>query len=185
MQARGFAVMMRQRLAGQTRAEVGAADADADDIGDPLQPEVLRAFTHGVGQCAGTRQRRRDGLGDRRTRSSGDRRRAQRRVQNRALLRAVDRLATEHGVAVRADARLFGVIEQGLPRRCIDRLPRNVEQQRTQATTEALRPVAVAPEQFAQTGSRQARGVDGKRREIGLGHRRVPGWRGRESIGKV
>ena len=101
-----------QRLVGHHRAEVGAADADVDDVADALagMPEPVAA-AHLVGE-RGHAVEHRVHLGhdvvavdDDRTAPRGARKRD---VQHRALLGRVDLLAAEHRVDALAQAALLG-----------------------------------------------------------------------------
>ena len=110
---------MPQRLVGHHRSEVGAADADVDDVADALAGVALPfAAADAVGEG---RHLVEDGvdLGHDVLAVDHDRRaarRAQRDVQDRAILRDVDLLAAEHRVDARAQAGFLRELEQQLER---------------------------------------------------------------------
>ena len=110
MRARAV-VIGRQRERRHRRAEVGAADADVDDVGDRLAGGAAGlAGAHRVGECRhGVQHRvdlRHDVVAvDREALAVG---RPQRDVQHGAVLGDVDLLAGEHGVAPAFDVGRLG-----------------------------------------------------------------------------
>ena len=106
---RAVAVVL-QRLVGHHRPEVGAADADVDDVADALAGVALpRAAADAVGEVGHPVEHRVD-VGHDVLAVDDDRRasrRAQRDVQHGAVLGDVDLLAAEHRVDARAQAGLL------------------------------------------------------------------------------
>ena len=100
-----------QRLVGHDRPEVGAADADVDDVADALAGVALPcAAAHAVGEVGHPVEHGVD-LGHDVLAVDDDRRAArcaQRHVQHGAVLGDVDLLAREHGVDALAQAGLLG-----------------------------------------------------------------------------
>ena len=142
-----------QRLVRHRRAEVGAADADVDDVADALP---------GVARPRAAPHRRREGghavehrvhLGDDVLAVDDDRRRArraQRHVQHRTLLGDVDLLAAEHGVDARAQPRLLGEREQQPQGLVGDAVLRVVEVEPRGGRGQALAAPGIAREEAAQ-----------------------------------
>ena len=112
-----------ERFVPHHRPEVGAADADIDDVPDAFagvpQPD---AGAHRVGECGHAIENRLhlghdvDAIDDE-ARAGWS---AQRRVQGRALLGRVDRIAAEHRVDSRAQAAAVGESEQQPERLVVD-----------------------------------------------------------------
>ena len=176
-----------QRPGRHPRPEVGAADADIDDVGDafagkaaPLAAvhafaEVLHALEHGAN------------LG--RLLLVG----AQGHVADGALLGMVDRLAGQHLPFPAVDVGGSGeVVQQG---QCfdVDALLGEVEQQAVLAQRKALEAVRVGGEQLAQMQRANGLGVYGKRppgRSIDEAHSQTirpvsSGWISDEWVGKT
>src|SRR5208282_5698104 len=106
---RAFAVVL-QRLVSHDRAEIGAADADIDDVSDALARMALpRAAAHAVGERAHPIENGMDlrhnvlAIDDDR----GVARRPERDMQHSAPLRDIDLVAAEHRVDAVAQARLL------------------------------------------------------------------------------
>ena len=144
---------MLQRLVGHDGAEIGAADADVDDVADPLAGVALPvAAAHAVGEGGHLVEHgmdlRHDVLAVDEDR--GVARRAQRHVQHGALLGDVDLLAAEHGVDALAQARLFGELEQQLQRLVGDAVLRVVEIDADGLDRQALAALGVVGEELAE-----------------------------------
>ena len=143
-----------QRLVGHHRPEVGAADADVDDVADALAGVALpcRRCARGSANSAILSSTActcgHDVLAvddDRRVL-----RRAQRHVQHRAVLGDVDLLAAEHRVDPLAQARLLGQLQQQLQRLVGDAVLRVVEIDARGLERQALAARRVVGEQSAQ-----------------------------------
>ena len=104
-----------QRLVGHDRAEVGAADADVDDVADALAGVALPfAAAHSVGEGGHLVEHRMD-AGDDVFAIDEDRfafGRAQRDVQHGAVFGDVDLVAAEHGVDALLQAALLGELRR-------------------------------------------------------------------------
>ena len=113
----GAVAVMLQRLVSHHRSEVGAADADVDDVANafagvpfPLSAadavgEIRHPVEHGVNLGHHILAVDHDGR---------SLRRAQGHVQDRALLGDVDLVAAEHRIDPRTQARFVGQLEQQL-----------------------------------------------------------------------
>ena len=113
----GAVAVMLERLVGHHRPEVGAADADVDDVANALAgvalpgaaahavAEVRHLVEHGVHLGHHVLAVDDDG---------GAARRAQGHVQDRAIFRDVDLLTPEHGVDARAQAGFLGQLQEEL-----------------------------------------------------------------------
>ena len=96
MHAESAVGVLGQGVEQQPRSEVGAADADAEDVGDAARAQPGRGFRH-PGQ-------RRHGVGMRRARRRRSRQTAaQRRMQGRTVLAGVDVRAIEQRARLRFD----------------------------------------------------------------------------------
>ena len=113
---------MRKRLQGQhshLRPQVGAADADVDDVGDRVVgANLLSVSQHGIergvdlGKFFGFQRAGGGCIG----------RRAQQHMPDRALLGGVDGLSRKHRVPVRRHAALLGQFQQQLRGRRVDQV---------------------------------------------------------------
>ena len=113
----GAVAVMLERLVGHHRPEVGAADADVDDVANALAGVALPgAAADPVGEVGHLVEHGVD-LGHHVLAIDDDRcpsRRAQRHVQDGAVLRDVDLLAPEHGVDPGAQAGFLRQLQEEL-----------------------------------------------------------------------
>jgi hypothetical protein len=142
----------RQGIHDQARAQVGPADADADDVGDR---RVLQRFD----QDAHARERG-GGFGMGR---DGDFRcrqvTAQGSVQGRATFGRVDVLAVEQGLQAFGELRRVGEIEQRVQRRAVIALAREIRVDGTDAKRELAGARRIVGDEGAQRHVAQARGM--------------------------
>ncbi len=109
--------IVAQRFVGHHRAQVGAADADVDDVADALAGvalpcaaanaigKICHLVEHGVDLRHHVLAVHANGFASRR---------AQRHMQNRPLLRDVDLLAVKHGFDARLQSGLLGQVDEQL-----------------------------------------------------------------------
>ncbi len=122
--------VVTQRLVGHHRAEVGAADADVDDVADALagmaQPVPASDLLRECGHALQNRVHFRHDVDavDDDLFAFGL---AQSSVQNGALLGRVDLLAAEHGLDARTQAALLGKAQEQAQRLAVDAILRVVE----------------------------------------------------------
>ena len=145
--------MCVERLHHHARAEVGAADADIDDVGEAapgadaaITTDITRHFTHavGVGQhCIEHRLH----LGAEEAAAGW---RAQRGVQHGAAFGAVDRCAAEHRVALRFEAAFARQVDEEPQRRGVDPVLRQVGKNLWHLHRERRKAAGIAREGFAQ-----------------------------------
>ena len=114
-----------QRIAGELRPEVRAADADVDHVGDAAS-RVAGAppAADVVGQCLHACEHGRD-VGAMRIAAGS----AQRHVQDRALLGVIDRLARDHRRPRRRDAGDLGDRQQAIERGDVNELFTEIQAQ--------------------------------------------------------
>ena len=107
----GSVAVMLQRFVGHHRTEVGAADADVDDVANAFAGVPFpRAAPHAVGEISHLVEHGVD-LGHDVLAVHDDgrpSRRAQGHVQDRAIFRDVDFVAAEHGIDARAEPAFLG-----------------------------------------------------------------------------
>ena len=112
----GAVAVMLERLVGHHRPEVGAADADVDDVADALAGVALPLRRCGRGwQKSAILSSTAWTCGHDVLAIDDDRRafrRAQRHVQDGAVFRDVDLLAAEHRVDPRAQAGFLGQLQR-------------------------------------------------------------------------
>ena len=149
----GALAVMLQRLVGHHRPEVGAADADVDDVANALAGVALpRAAADAVGEVGhlvehGVDLRHHvlavddDGCSSRR---------AQGHVQDGPVFRDVDLLAPEHGVDALAQAGFLGQLQEQLERFVGDAVLRVVEVDAHRLGGHALAALGVVREELAQ-----------------------------------
>ena len=113
-----------QRIGHQARAEIGTADADADDVGDGTRFQRVDQLAHA--QLRGHRLRAR-GQRERRARGLA----TQRTVQGGAALGGIDDFAFQLALHCRRQVGAHGQLEQGLQCRAVVALAREVRVQRT------------------------------------------------------
>ncbi len=150
---RALAAVRRQCVGDHRWPEIGAADADVDDVADAIAAGAgPRARTDRGAERVDVRPGRVD-LGhhvastdDQRLRS----RPAQRDVQHGALFGLVDRRAGEHPVALRLDTRGRGQLDQQTHGLFGDALLGAVHQQIVDAVGELVEPARIVREQRAQ-----------------------------------
>ena len=142
-----------QRADDHARAEIGAADADIDDVGDPLAGETAPvAAVDALAEALQAREhrphfRRRAGAG------------AQGHVADGAALGVVDPLAGQHLLFPAVDVGSPGQrVEQGERFRG-DPLLREIEQQAVLAQGETREAPGISGEQFAQVERAHRLGV--------------------------
>ncbi len=137
-----------QRLAHHQRPEIGAADADIDDVGDRLAGAAAPlAAADAPGKVAHMGQHGVD-VGHDFAPVHHDRpvgAVAQRDMENRAVFGAVDLVAGEHAVAPAFQIGRPGQIAQQSQRFGVDALFGEIHQQVVEAETVALEPVRVHP----------------------------------------
>ena len=149
----GALAVVLERLVGHHRAEVGAADADVDDVADALAGvalpgaapdavgEVRHLVEHGVDLGHHVLAVHDDG---------GARGRAQGHVQDGPVLRDVDLLAPEHRVDAGAQAGFLGELEEELQRLVGDPVLRVVEEEARRLGGQALAAPGIVREELAQ-----------------------------------
>ena len=150
--ARTVAVIL-ERLIGHHRAEVGAADADVDDVADRLAGvplpragadavgEVGHLVEHGVYVGHDVLAVHDDGRAARRT---------QRHVQHGTVLGDVDLLAAEHRVDPLAQPAFLGELQQQLQRLVGDAILRVVEVDADGLGRQPLAALGIVGEELAQ-----------------------------------
>ncbi len=147
-----------QRVGDQARAQVGAADADTDDVGD------VAAFQRGD-QLAHLRAHLRGGgvglAGDRRTAEIT----TQRGVQGGTGFGHIDRFAPEQALEATGDVALGGQLQQGVQRGAVILLPRKVGVQRTDPQPQRLCAAGFGGDQCGDACAAQALGMGVKRVE--------------------
>ncbi|MNV40346.1 hypothetical protein D3C71_1319480 [compost metagenome] len=147
-----------QRVGHQARAQVRAADADADDIGDAGlfqrgdQRTHLRAHLRGRGKGV---------AGHRGTGKVA----AQRGVQRGAAFGQVDRFTAEQALEAAGDIALGGQLQQRVQRSAVVFLPREVGVQRTDPQSQRSCPLRFGGEQRRDARATQALGMGVKRVE--------------------
>ena len=131
-EGQGALAVMPERFVGHHRPEVGAADADVDDVANALAGVALpRAAAHAVGEVGHLVEHRMDlghhvlAVHD----DGGVPRRAQGDVQHGAILGDVDLVAAEHGVDARAQAGFSGQLHEQLEGFVRDAVLRVIEEQ--------------------------------------------------------
>jgi hypothetical protein len=149
--------LVAQRLRDQQRPEVRAADADVHDLPQRLAGRAaLAAVAH-------RRDERLDPLAGRQhlvlDRDGPGERRAQRRVQHRASLGHVDRIAAEHRLDPRREPDRPRERAQRRERVARDPLARQVEQPVGVLDVQALEPTPVGVDQIAQVRRAHRRGL--------------------------
>ena len=142
-----------ERLVGHDRPEVGAADADVDDVADALAGVALPlAAADAVGEVGHLVEHgvdlRHDVLAVHHDR--GVSRRAQRHVQHRAVFRDVDLLAAEHGVDPLAQAGLLRQLQQEPQRLVGDAVLRVVEVEAGGLRRQPLAACGIVREELAE-----------------------------------
>ena len=153
---RALAIVL-QRLVSHNRAEIGAADADIDDVPDALARMALPvAAPHAVDESAHAiedRMNLRDDVfavdDDR-----GSPRRAQRDMQHGAALGNVDLLAAKHRVDALAQARLLGELDEQLDGVVGDAILGVVEIDADGVEREPFAPRRIVGEELAQMDGR-------------------------------
>ena len=157
MDAKARPVIGRQRLDHHRRAQVGAADADVDHVGDGF-PGLSRprAVAHRVREHAHAREHRvhpgHHVLAvdqDRRARTV-----AQRRVQDGAVLGGVDLVAPEHAFPPALDVGLAGEVEQQRHGLGGDAVLGVIEEHLADGKREALESLRVPGEQVPHVDAR-------------------------------
>ena len=155
---RAVAVML-ERLVGHDRPEVGAADADVDDVADALAGVALPlAAADAVGRSRPScRARRGPGAprSRRRRRWTAPLRGAQGDVQDRALLRDVDLLSPEHGVDARSQAGFLGQPEEQLEGFVGDAVLRVVQEEAHSLGRHPLAAAGIVREEIRGDASRE------------------------------
>ena len=153
----GAVAVVLERLVGHHRAEVRAADADVDDVADALAGVALpRAAADAVGEVGHLVEHGVD-LGHHVLAVDDDRRalgRAQRHVQDGAVLGDVDLLAPEHGVDPLAQAGLLGQLQQELERLVGDAILRVVEVEPDRLGRQPLAALGVVGEELRGDAAR-------------------------------
>ena len=156
------AAVVAQRAVGHHRPEVGAADADVDDVGDrPPGRALPLAGADGVGERAHPVEHLVH-LGDDVDAVDDERafaRHPQRHVQHGAVLGDVDLLAGEHRVAPLGDAGLLRERDEAPHRLVGDAVLRVVEEEPGRLAGEPLGAAGVGGEEVAQVHVPHARGV--------------------------
>ncbi len=144
---------MLERLVGHDRAEVGAADADVDDVANALAGVALpRAAAHAVREVGHLVEHgvdlRHDVLAvhDDRRAARG----AQGHVQDGAVLRDVDLLAAEHGVDALAQAGFLGQLQSSVSVFVRDAILRVIEIDADRFGRQALAACRVVGEERAE-----------------------------------
>ena len=175
-----------QRLVGHHRPEVRAADADVDDVADPLAGVTASSRRCGPGwrrrpSCRAPRARRARRSCHRR-RSTASSRRAQRHVQHGAVFRNVDLLAAEHRVDLRAQARCLGESQQQPQRLVGDAVLRIVEEDAGRFGVEALAAAGSCAERVRAGACRGSCRMRFERRPRGLIRRLGHGRRFRARV---
>ena len=154
----GAVAVMLERLVGHHRPEVGTANADVDDVANafagvafPLAAadaigEVSHLVEHGVDLGHDVLAVHDDGCSFRR---------AQRHVQDRAVLRDVDLLAAKHGVDSRSQAGFLRQLEEKLEGFVGDAILRVIEEKARQPRRSSARRAWGHPRRaFADASSR-------------------------------
>jgi hypothetical protein len=141
-----------QRLTNHLRAEVRAADADVDDVGDLAAGVAApHAGTHGIAETAHPGEHGRDLL--RYVDAVDDARLtrpiAQRNVQHRAVLGAIDPLAREHRVAIGTHAGFARKRDKRRNRMLVDQILRVVHEEPRCLVRKLCRAFRIAREQRA------------------------------------
>ncbi len=165
---RSAALVGLERLADHQRAEVGAADADVDDVRDGLAAmpppgaaaHALAEVPHAREHAVDRRHHVRAVDQDRPARAV-----AQRDVEDRAVLGRVDALAREHPVAPALEVGRAGEVEQQRQRLGGDAVLGEVDQQVVEPQRKALEALGVLGEQLAQMAA-----LDG----LGMARERLP-----------
>ena len=151
--------VVAQRLVGHDRAEVGAADADVDDVADALAGVARPGpAADAVGEVRHPVEHRVH-LGHDVLAVDHDRRapgRAQRHVEHGALLGDVDLLAPEHGVDAPAQVALVGKLQEQLQRLVGDAVLRVVQVEPRALGGETLAAAGVVGEELAQVRAPEA-----------------------------
>ena len=156
----------RQRARRHRRAEVGAADADVDDVGHRLAERAAHAALAHVGgegehlgalglDCRARRRRRRRG-------PAAPERSRKRGVQRRAPFRRIDELAAEHRVALGLDLGRLGEREQQRERLGVDPLLGEIVEEVVEDDVKALETIAGSAANSATERGEQRR-RDGRR----------------------
>ncbi len=119
----GTIAIWPERRIGHDRPKVGPADTNVDNIGDRPALPLVSAVAQGIGKGAHAIKRVQNGRHDINPvfqhRCAGQV--AQCGVQHGAAFCFVDRIACEHGITPRGDARVFRKGQQGIQRGIIQR----------------------------------------------------------------
>ena len=149
----GALAVMLQRFVGHHRPEVGAADADVDDVANALAGvafpcaaadavgEIRHLVEHGVDLRHHVLAIDDDGCSSRR---------AQGHVQDGAVFRDVDLLAPEHGVDPLAQAGFLGQLQEELEGFVGDAILRVVQVEAQRLGRHALAALGIVREELAQ-----------------------------------
>ena len=159
-----------QRFVGHHRAEVGAADADVDDVANAFagvaHPGAAADALGEGGHLVEHRMNcRHDILAVDHDR--GALRRPQRDVQHGAILGDVDLLAAEHGVDSAAHVALFGELKEQLERFVGDAVLRVIEEDADGLGGHPLAARGVSREELPQVRAASLLGIDGERLPCG------------------
>ena len=149
----GAVAVVLERLVGHHRAEVGAADADVDDVANALAGVALpRAAADPVGEVGHLVEHGVD-LGHHVLAVHDDgcpSRRAQRHVQDGTVLRDVDLLAPKHGVDPRAQAGFLRQLQEKLECFVGDAILRVIEVEAHRLGCHALAALGIIREELPQ-----------------------------------
>jgi hypothetical protein len=155
-------IRLRKRIDHHARAQVGTADADADDIGDIGGGQRLdhRAHPRARAQRIGVRGARRGRLGHFA---------AQCRVQRGAAFGHIDRLAIHQALHRTDEVGVAREREQRLPGLAVVRLPGETGVQRPDAQREIRDPRRVVQVDLRKRSALQAPRLLGEQRQIDPG----------------
>ena len=164
----------RQRARRHRRTEVGAADADVDDVGHRLAERAAHPpFAHVGGEgehlVAFGLDRRRDVDAVDQDRRAG--KIAQRAVQRRAPLGRIDQFAAEHRVALGGDVGRLGERQQQPQRLAVDPLLGEIVEQVAQNRVEAVVAGRIGGEEIGNRAGEQRGAPRGELGEDDRGRR--------------
>src|SRR5438552_2832896 len=145
--------VVAKRLVGHARSEVGPADADVDDVADPLPGVAGPATVAQAGREVRHAVEHRVHLRDHVLAVDDDRLvawRPERHVEHRAVLCHVDLLAAEHGVDAFTEPGLLSESEKERERLVGDAVLRVVEVQADALDRQALAATRVVGEELAE-----------------------------------
>ncbi|MGY4516003.1 hypothetical protein ACVWWW_001571 [Lysobacter sp. HA18] len=154
----------RERVYRKARAEVGAADTDADDVGDARRDDRIDHSAHGNSCFACHRIRSTGSFGI-------DKITAQRGMQRRTTLGDVDLLAVEQRANAALEIQRFAEAEQGIERYTVVALAGEAGVDRTDPQREIACPIGIVGDEVAERCLAYARRLGAQRAEaVGDGH---------------